>query len=263
MKRYLTALLLLTSLAGCANSSNQNQTILSSTPQEKLTNYYWQLQEAKDKQETPISVLFIQADKPIQIEFKKQSFNISNICNNINGIYFLKEKEILFESIAATKKMCDEKLIALDDEISKYLQKTVTYNIASDKEKTFLTLNTYQGNTLKFIGIPTPETRFNSDGEIIYLEIAPQKTPCHKSGLSKKECFQVRQIYYDDKGIKTQKTTPWQDLDQNIEGFQFQSGIRNILRVKKYPIANSSEKTSNFVYIFDMVIESENVQLKR
>ncbi len=181
----------------------------------------------------------------------------------MGGSYLLKEKELIFGAVAATRKMCDGKLAILDDEIGKRLQNTILYNLISDKDNLFLTFTTDNGDLLKFIGIPTPETRFNSKGEIIFLEIAPQKTPCHQPELSDKTCFQIRQVYYDDNGVKSKKPDAWKDLDQDIEGFHFQPGIRNILRVKKFTLTNASAKTPETAYVLDMIVESEQVQLKR
>lgn len=258
MKRYLTALMFPVILAGCAGSSDQDGTALpATTDNATLTRYYWQLQDAKNGKGELITALFVQPDKPVQLEFDNGNFSVSNICNNMGGSYSLYENQLTFGAMASTKKMCAESAVAaLDDEVGSRLRGSNLYSILS-AEQPVLTLTAANGDVLRFIGIPTPATRYGSEGEIIFIEVAPQTVPCSQSAAATGQCLQVRQVYYDDNGLKTGTPSPWQDFSREIEGYRFQPGIRNILRVKRYRIAEPAANAADTAYVLDMVVESE------
>lgn len=262
MKRYLIALVFLAIISGCSATSEKSKEANALPEQKILTSYYWQLQDAKDAQQVPLSALFVQKEKPVQIEFDNDHFYVSNTCNNMRGAYSINQNQLTLDSVLATKKMCDDQLSRLDDEIGKRFYEQVSYRISSEEKQPALTITTKNGDILTFIGKPTPETRFNSKGEIIFLEIAPQKTPCSKTS-PEKQCMQVRQIDYDHNAVKSKTLGAWQDFDQNIEGYEFQTGVRNIIRVKKYSKNGQAKTPDQAVYILDMIIETENVKLKR
>lgn len=258
MKRYLTALMFPVILAGCASSSDQDATALPAmTDNATLTRYYWQLQDAKNGEGELITALFVQPEKPVQITFENGNFSVGNTCNNMSGSYSLYENQLTFGEVASTKKMCAESAVAaLDNEVGRRLRGSNQYNILP-AEQPVLTLTTANGDVLRFIGIPTPATRYGSEGEIVFMEVAPQTVPCSQSAAATGQCIQVRQIYYDDKGLKTGAPGPWQDFTREIEGYHFQPGVRNILRVKRYRIAEPAANAADTAYVLDMVVESE------
>lgn len=258
MKRYLTALMFPVILAGCAGSSDQDGTALPAmTDNATLTRYYWQLQDAKDVEGEQITALFVQPGKPVQLAFDNGNFSVGNICNNMGGSYSLYENQLTFGAMLSTKRMCAEsEIAALDDEVSRRLQGSNQYSILP-AEQPVLTLTTANGEVLRFIGIPTPATRYGSEGEIIFIEVAPQTVPCSQSAAATGQCLQVRQVYYDDNGLKSATPGPWQDFYQEIEGYRFQPGTRNILRVKRYRIAEPAANAADTAYVLDMVVESE------
>lgn len=258
MKRYLTALMFPVILAGCAGSSDQDGTALPAmTDNVTLTRYYWQLQDAKNGEGELITALFVQPDKPVQLQFDNGSFSIANTCNNMGGSYSLYENQLTFGAMASTRKMCaDSNLAALDNEIGSRLRGASQYSILP-AEQPVLTLTTAAGETLRFTGIPTPATRYGSEGEIVFMEIAPQTVPCSQASAATGQCMQVREVYYNDNGLKTGAPGPWQDFYQEIEGYRFQPGVRNILRIKRYRIAEPAANSAGTAYILDMVVESE------
>lgn len=258
MKRCLIALIFPIILGGCASSSDQDAAALAViTDNATLTRYYWQLQDAKNKEGERITALFVQPEKPVQITFENGNFSVGNTCNNMSGIYsLLHENQLTFGEAISTKKMCAESAVAaLDDEVSRRLRGNNRYSILL-AEQPVLTLTTANDDVLRFTSIPTPATRYGSEGEIVFMEIAPQTVPCDQPATAK-QCLQVRQIYYDDDGLKTDSPGSWQDFVQEIEGYRFQPGVRNILRIKRYHIAKPAANAANTAYILDMVVESE------
>lgn len=256
MKRYLTALMFPVILAGCAGSSDQDgEALPAMTDNATLTSYYWQLQDAKNAQGEWIAALFVQPEKPVQLAFDNGNFSVGNTCNNMGGSYSLYENQLTFGAMLSTKKMCaDNKIAALDNEVGSRLQGASQYSILPGNQPV-LTLTTSGGETLRFAGIPTPATRYGSEGETVFLEIAPQTVPCSQSAAG--QCMQARQVYYDGNGLKTGTPGQWQDFNREIEGYRFQPGIRNILRVKRYRIAQPAANAADTAYVLDMVVESE------
>ena len=72
------------------------------------------------------------------------------------------------------------------------------------------------------------------------------------------QCLQVREIQYDDKGLKIGAPGEFQHFYDSIEGYQHEPGIRNVLRVDRYTVENPPADASNRAYVLDMVVESAN-----
>ena len=87
---------------------------------------------------------------------------------------------------------------------------------------------------LSFAGEPTAETRYGGPGETVFLEVAAQSEPCSHPLIADMQCLQVRELKYDDKGIKTGTVGSFVNFYQDIEGYTHEPGIRNVLRVKRY-----------------------------
>ncbi|MDL2284332.1 META and DUF4377 domain-containing protein [Oxalobacter sp. OttesenSCG-928-P03] len=261
MKRYLIALIFPAVLIGCASSSGEDQTTLPATSDNTtLTSYSWQLKDARNAKGMLITPLFVLVDKPVQVDFNNGRFNVSNTCNSMGGQYSLYENRMTFGTIAATRKMCaNSKLAALDHEVGNRLSGVSTYTI-TPAEQPLLTLTTAGGDTLQFAGTPTPATRYGTEGEIVFFEVASKTMPCSHPLIPNKQCLQVRQVYYDSNGLKTGTPGPWQAFYQDIEGYTFQPGVRNVLRVKRYKIANPPADASDTAYILDMVVESQIIK---
>jgi len=263
MKRYLIALMFPAFLIGCASSGEDQTTMSATSDNATLTSHSWMLQDAKNSEGILITPLFVQASKPVQIDFNNGQFNISNTCNNMGGTYSLDENRMTFGAMFSTRKMCaDSRVAALDHEVSNRLRGGNTYSITPAAQP-ILTITTPAGETLKFAGIQTPAARYGSEGEIIFLEVAPQTTPCTHPLIPDKQCLHIRQVYYDSHGLKTGTPGQWRVFYQDIEGYSFQPGIRNVLRVKRYKITNSPADFADFAYVLDMVVESQAIRPRK
>jgi heat shock protein HslJ len=256
MKHLLAALIFPLILAGCAGSSDKTATNSPARMDNAiLMQHSWLLDDARDKGEMRIIPLFVQPEKPVQLKFNGKRFNLNNSCNNMIGKYSLHGKGIIFDTIVSTRKMCtDSKMNALDNEIASRLKEANTYRITPATQPV-LTLRTSEGDTLKFISEKTPEARYGNEGEIIFLEVAHETLPCPTPEMPDKHCLQVRRIDYDNHGLKTE-TGSWERLYQDIEGYEFQPGIRPILRVKRFRKTPPSSGTPEFAYVLDLVVES-------
>ena len=223
-----------------------------------LSANHWRLSEARDAQGKSIDSLMVRADKPLQLDFNDGRVSVSNSCNQINAGYTVHADALEFGRAASTMMACMEpKLAALDGEISNRLQGRVQATLTGAQS---LQLVTASGDTLIFNGEPTAETRYGGPGERVFLEVAAQTQPCSHPLIPDMQCLQVREIKYDDKGLKIGTAGAFEHFYSNIEGYQHEPGIRNVLRVNRFKIANPPADAANQAYVLDMVVESENTQ---
>ena len=73
------------------------------------------------------------------------------------------------------------------------------------------------------------------------------------------QCLKVRSVQYDSRGLKTE-VGPWQLFYTEIEGYRHEPGVRNVLRVQRYERKQVPADASRYVYVLDMVVESEIVK---
>lgn len=226
-----------------------------------LKTYHWQLSKASNKRGKPIIALFVQADKPVQLDFKKNLLLVSNTCNNIMSSYTLDAKSLTFSPLAATQKLCvDNRLNSLDAEISKrFSGNTVAYRLIQ-AQPPILELTLQNGDRLTFESLPTAETRYGGKGEIVFLEVAPFTKPCIHPLMGKIQCLHVREIKYDEKGLKVGRPGKWQNIYQLIEGYTHEQGVRNVLKLKRYKINTPTTDSSSLAYVLDLIVEQEMVK---
>ncbi len=272
MKRILLLTLPLL-LAGCPKPAEQAATpaetpaATPSTPappatmieaSTALSQYHWRLMDATDAQGKRIDALFARADKPLQLDFKDGRLAVSNTCNRMGGTYALAGTTLTAGRLASTMMACaDSQLMALDQEVGKRLEGPLTLAATQDGV-TQLTLTTANGDKLMFGGDPTAETRYGGPGERAFLEVASETKPCSHPLIPDKQCLQVREIRYDDKGLKVGTPGEYQHFYDSIEGYTHEPGVRNVLRVDRYTVKNPPADGSSKAYVLDMVVESAN-----
>lgn len=219
----------------------------------RLGGYHWQLSQATDSDGNRIDALFPRADLPLQLDFAEGRVSVSNTCNRLGGSYALDGDTLSVGNLVQTRMACvDDALMRSDDAIGERLQAGGTLRLEGDE----LVLATPAGETLRFTGVPTPDTRFGGPGERVFLEVAARRVPCHHPLMPDYQCLHVREITYGDNGVK-QSEGDWQFLYQDIEGYVHEPGVRNVLRLNRYTIANPPADASSIAYVLDMVVESE------
>ena len=222
-----------------------------------LGRYHWRLRDATDANGQRIDALFVRAELPLQVDFTEGRLSVGNACNRMGGSYTLAGGTLTVASMASTMMACaDPKLMALDGEIGKRLEGALKLSLAAGDTPT-LTLVTAAGDTLVFAGEPTAETRYGGPGERIFLEVAAQTKPCSHPLLPDKQCLQVREVNFDDQGLKTGTPGEFANFYDEIEGFTHEDGMCNVLRVNRYTIANPPADASKYAYVQDMVVESD------
>src|SRR5690606_21536020 len=122
-----------------------------------------------------------------------------------------------------------------------------------------LVLESPDGSRSSWTGEPTAETRYGTAGELVFLEVAPVKVDCNHPLVPGHQCLQVREVHYDDAGLRQPGTGEWQPLYARIEGFEFVEGERKILRVRHFVDGAAPADAPAVAYVLDMVVESERV----
>ncbi|MEO8365508.1 MAG: META and DUF4377 domain-containing protein [Pseudoxanthomonas sp.] len=265
MKRYL-ALALPFTLAACAKPPQAEaaaprvaEAPATAAPADApaLSANHWRLTDAKNAQGQRIDALSANAEKPVQLDFVDARVAVSNTCNRMGGSYSVTGDALTFDRMTSTMMACtDARLMALDQEVGKRLEGSLKFAQSAD----MLTLTSANGDVLTFSGEPTAETRYGGPGETVFLEIAAQTKPCSHPLIPDMQCLQVRELKYDDKGIRTGTDGAFRNFYGDIEGYAHEPGIRNVLRMKRYTIKNPPAGGSSLAYVLDMVVESEIVK---
>ena len=223
-----------------------------------LTEYHWQLVDAVARSGQRIDALLARSSQPVQLDFDAQGVSIGNTCNRMHGSYSVAGGKLTVGNLASTMMACpNPALAALDRAAGRYLQGTFDLKLDSRGRQPQLVLTTAAGDRLAFTGVPTDDTRYGGPGETMFLEIAPQTQPCHQPPMPNAQCLEVRTLHYGANGVKQGKPGNWRVLAQGIEGYTHQPGTRNVLRVKRYQIANPPADASSIAYVLDMVVETE------
>jgi len=250
-------------LAACAATPADNRDN-SATDSSQLPRYHWALQQAQDKGGTRIGSLFARADAPLQLDFSAGRLSVTNGCNRIGSSYSVRSDRLSVGPAMQTLMACpDPKLAAQDDAISARLRDELRFSIADTGAAPHLQLITASGDTLIFQGHPTAQTRYGSEGETVFLEVAANTKPCSHPLIPNMQCLQVRERHYNADGTVNGQPGPWQPLYQDIEGYTHEAGIRNVLRVKRYHLQNVPADAPSMAYVLDMVVESEGIEPNR
>ena len=109
-----------------------------------------------------------------------------------------------------------------------------------------------------FAGVATADTRFGGPGERVFLEVASERVACPHAMIPDFQCLHVREVTYDDKGLKVGTPGEFEHFYDSIEGYTHEPGIRNVLRVDRYTVKNPPADASSSAYVLDMVVESAN-----
>ncbi|GAA0890036.1 META and DUF4377 domain-containing protein [Rhodanobacter soli] len=226
-----------------------------------LARYHWRLHDAVDAGNQRLDALFGATDKPpLQLDFTTDRLSVHNACNAIGGGYRIVDGHLVVSSLQQTMMACtDATLMQRETTIKAVLRDRPTLIVSTPDDTPLLTLAAASGQTLTFAGQPTAETRYGGPGRTVFLEVAPQTVPCPHPPMPDKTCLQVRERHYDANGLRVGEPGPWQPLQQDIEGYAHQPGVRNVLRVKRYTLKQPPADAPSSAYVLDRVVESEGV----
>ena len=248
--KYLVVALLPLSLMACQTVQNVTDNVISqinTTAAKNLTEYNWTYQGSK-------------ASKPLVLSFDdNQRLSIQTGCNNQGGTWKVEGNTIVTSPLASTMMACADDLMQqerLSADI--FSEKKVPFTLSTQNDQAILTITDSKGQKYTFLGKMTAEAKYQSEGKIVFLEISPQTKSC--TGVAPQTCMQVREIKYDDKGIKTYAHKDWSLYYGQIEGFKHNPEQRVIVRVKRFEIKNPAADQSSQADVLDMVVEQELVK---
>ena len=202
------------------------------------------------------------ADLPIQLDFYTANETLqvyggcnhlstayrSNVSNNVSG----EMLNIKTQSVASTMMACDAPLMKQEQRIAEWFShQKLSIIIQPDAHQPHMLLTAADGKTLELVGHATPEQRYGSEANIMFLEIAAAKVLC--TDVKVRNCLRVREVLYDSQGIKT-SVGQWFVLNQEIENYHA-DGRRAIVRVKKF--SSSAPNTTSENYVLDMLVEQD------
>lgn len=223
-----------------------------------LPRYHWRLHDATDAQGRHVPTLFVEGAEPVQLDFVDGRVAVSRLCNTLSGSYTLAADTLRFGPLASTLMACADQARNRQAEAASALFNANGFALAlaGDAATPTLTLRRSDGQTLAFQGVPTADTRFGGPPQTVFLEVAPHTAACSHPLMPGKRCLQVRQIQFDAQGIRVGTPGPFENFYDTIEGYEHREGVRNVLRVKRYTVANPPADASSNAYVLDLVVES-------
>ena len=225
-----------------------------------LDGYRWRLQDATDTQGHRIDALLVRPAQPLQFDVVDGRIRIANACNGMSGDLRIDGDTLRIGPLVSTKMACaDPAVMALDAEVAKRLEGGIAFRLL-ESDPPQLLLDVTNGDTLRFVGMAAPDIRFGNPGTIVFMEVAAHTKPCqHPMMPSPRQCLEVRELHYDADGLRSGTPGEWQLFHDTIEGYTHEDGVRNVLRIQRFPIANPPMDAPATGYVLDMVVESETV----
>jgi len=225
-----------------------------------LQDHRWTLQSASDAAGRPIDAL-LPPGHPFVMTFDGARVGIRGGCNQLNGDWRLSPHgQLTIGRLAGTMKACDAALMQADTALSAALAEPMTVELTRGPAPS-LRLSTPMQQVLAFSGEPTLRSLYGAPRRL-FLEVAAETVGCPLPSGAAGTCLQVREVRYDDKGLRKGPPGPWRPFVEPIEGFTHTPGVRNVLRIDRYQRKPAPAGKSAAVYVLDLVVESETVGRK-
>ena len=255
----------LTSQSTAAQSNTmintENKLILNTAT---LADYHWQLLSAKDKQGEPLSALEAIKDQ-VRLKFYLQqstqyaSFTVG--CNSMSGNFTISNQQLKIGDVMSTEMYCEdldpaERLMAQLMPGNSKLKLSVENPSKSTTTQPLLTQEFATGEALVWQGTATAEAKYQQQPDLVFWEVNHQLQDCPNP--NQKTCLKVRPVYYDEQGIK-KGVGDWDIFVDNIEGYNHDSSVDTVLRLKRFTVDPVEVKGKQFVYVFDRIVESSVV----
>lgn len=223
------------------------------TPQ-LLVDHRWRLDAATQAGGQRIDALF-PTERPFEFGFEAERLVVTGGCNGLRGGYrFDDEGRFVAGAMASTLMACDEPLMQADRSLAALLSKPLRPVLVRGSEPT-LALVSADDEVLVLVGRKTPEALYGPATRV-FLEVAAQTVPCPEPDAGS-QCLSVREIRFDDQGLRAGEPGEWQAFVGSIEGFTHEPGIRSIVRVNRHQRADGAGQP---VHVLDLVVESEIVR---
>ncbi len=265
MKKILALTIGMTAVIGLAACSTPQTTSHTSAQQGSMNDtstlqaYHWTLSTVTSKDQPAAAAPTAGNGKPVVLDFSNQRVSVSGLCNLLSGSYALEDGRMTISHMVSTLKACpDSQLMRYEQHIGQHLPTVTNWTLDNSAASPTLVLSFQDGTQWSMLGEPTAATLYGGEPERIFLEVAPQRVACSHPLIPDYQCLHVREITYDDRGIKVD-TGDWQYYYGSIQGYEHQAGVRNVLRINRYTRKNPPADASATVDILDMVVETDTV----
>ncbi len=223
-----------------------------------LQAHQWSLTAATDSQAQAIAPLFPADARPYSFTFSATTLNFKGGCNNFGGRFQLNERgELVAGPLRSTMMACQPALMQADTALAAMLAQPLQLAITWGAPPQ-LQLQTASKEVLTLSGQVTPEALYGP-ATLMFLEVGAEALPCRNPRNAATTCLQVREISFDEKGLRSAAPGPWQPFYDDIEGYTHTPGQRNVLRVKRFDRGAAAGDAAPAVYVLDLIVETEVV----
>jgi heat shock protein HslJ len=223
-----------------------------------LQDHRWSLVDARAQGNQRIDALFPNAERAFTFTFEESRLHARGGCNGFRGSFGIDTNEMLTVTGGMSTMMaCDPPLMEADATLSGLMAAPLETVLVRGAQPT-LVLLTAAGDALVLTGELTPEARFGAPTRV-FLEVAAQTVACEGSIRGDGQCLQVRELTFDEQGLRVGTPSEWRPFNAEIEGYQHEPGIRNVLRVKRFQPAAGTSDPAAPLYVLDLVVQSEVV----
>jgi heat shock protein HslJ len=222
-----------------------------------LQDNVWTLQSGTEASGQPIDGLMVPG-QAFQLRFDGARLAVTGGCNSMNGSWRLSPQgQLMVGRLAATMKACEPALMKADAALSAVLEQHLDVQLQSGPAPS-LRLVSPTRQTLALAGQPTLES-LHGKPTTLFLEVAAQTVPCQPGAGAPTQCLQVRDRRFDKQGLRIEPPGEWRAFYGQIDGYTHTPGVRNVLRVKRYKRSQVPADASAYLYVLDLVVESETV----
>lgn len=218
---------------------------------------HWKLVTAVDGSGQSLARFFPNPDQPLGIDFAEGGAHVTGGCNRISASYQVTAPDqVQFGPGRSTMMACPPPLGDADKAMAMFLTGTLQARLTDEAGTPLLTLAMLDGTTLTLKGSPTAETRFGGPGARAFLDVSTE--PCPAPATSP-PCLMVRDRSFDEQGLESGAPGEWRALPEGIEGYTPTAGQEQVVRVKRFEVADAAGGAAGTHYVFDMVVRSSTV----
>jgi heat shock protein HslJ len=223
-----------------------------------LQNHVWTLQSATEANGQPIDGLVLPAH-PFVMRFDGARLSVKGGCNTMFGSWRLSPQgQLMPGRLASTMMACDAALTKADQALAAVLAQPLAVQLEGGAAP-MLRLQSPTQQLLVLRGEATLESRYGAPKRM-FLEVAPQTVPCQPGAGAPAQCLQVRERRFDKQGLRIEPPGEWRAFHGEIQGYTHTPGTRNVLRINRYTRSQPPADASRYVYVLDLVVESETVK---
>ena len=266
--KTLSAIALATLVAACGSApQGQGASMQSSAPAAQaaptLQTHDWDLTAAFDAR-GQAAAWTVRGQAPLRLHFDAQQLSVQNLCNSMGAGYVAQGGRLQVNRAMSTMRACaDRDLMQLEQRVGAQLPQMQRYELRGGGAAPVLVVHFADGSRWELAGKPTPATQYGSAGERMFLEVAPERVACNHPLMPNAQCLRVREVRFGDNGVR-QSAGAWYTFQGDIQGYQHERGIRNVLRVQRYPFTKPGQPqpadAPSHAYVLDMVVESERAR---